>query len=162
MPVAKIKFKDLNLSLAPLKHLATKSPKAFKEASKRGAIQFLTWANTGTGVSSKKPPIRWGVLRGSSSTFVGNELVKTFDIVIKPGGTERPTPATQHQAAPTTITWVWNTDYAAKMHEWTGGWGKFTLQDGNSGDKWLEEHLRTDKKALLDVIEKEFFRVLKI
>ncbi len=146
------------MHLEPLKTLARKSPKAFKKASKKGAIVFLGWANNGSVSSSKKPPIRWGVLRGSSSAFVGSEMVEMFDISIKAGATERPTPARSHSAPPTTITWVWNTNYAAKMHEWMGGWGEFTRRDGDAGNKWLEEHLRTDEKALMEVIGTEFHK----
>ncbi len=158
MPEPSFKFRDLKMSLAPLHNLARKSPAAFKKASKIGALEFLRWTNNGSTGSSKKPPIRWGVLRGSSSAFVGNELVNVFDIPIKSGARERPTPARSHSAPPTTITWVWNTNYAAKMHEHTGGWGKFTLQDGNAGNKWLEEHLRADEKALMEVIKTEFHK----
>lgn len=158
MPEPSLKFRDLKMSLAPLHHLAKKSPAAFKKASKKGAIQFLNWANNGSMGSSRKPPIRWGVLRGSASAFVGNELVNVFNIAVKAGAGERPTPARSHSAPPMTITWVWNTGYAWRMHEWTGGWGPFTLQDGNAGDKWLEEHLRTDEKALMEVIRTEFHK----
>jgi len=158
MPEAKFKFRDLKMSLAPLRHLAKKSPKAFNKALKKAAIEFLRWNNTGSAGSSKKPPIRWGVLRGSSSAFVGNEMVAMSDIGIKSGAEERPTPAQSHSAASTTMTWVWNTNYAAKMHEWPGGWGKFTMDDGNAGNKWLEEHLKTDEKALFEMIKTEFHK----
>lgn len=156
----KFKFRDLNISLAPVAHLAKKSPGAFNKASKVGVVQFLTWCNTGSKGSSKKPPIRWGVLRGSGSGFVGNELVAIFEIPIKAGSPEQATPARSHVAAPTTMTWCWNTDYAAKMHEWTGGWGQFTIDDGNAGSQWLAEHLRTDAQALYDVIGMEFRQVV--
>jgi len=156
--VADIKFRDLNMTLAPVAHLARKSPEAFNKACKVGVVQFLTWCNTGSKGSSKKPPIRWGVLRGSGSGFVGNELVVIFEIPIKAG---RATPAKSHSAKPTTMTWCWNTDYAAKMHEWTGGWGPFTLQDGNAGNQWLAEHLRADAQALYDVIGMKFSQVMK-
>ncbi len=158
MPEPSFKFRDLKMSLAPLHNLARKSPAAFNKASKKGAVVFLGWANNGSTGSSKKPPIRWGVLRGSASAFVGNELVNVFDIAIKSGAKGQPTPARSHSAPPMTITWVWNTNYAAKMHEWTGKWGKFTRDDGNAGNKWLEEHLRADEKALMEVIKTEFHK----
>ncbi|GAG92747.1 unnamed protein product, partial [marine sediment metagenome] len=76
---------------------------------------------------------------------------------IKSGAPERPTPATSHAAITALIiTWVWNTDYGVKMHEWTGGWGKFTIQAGNAGNKWLEKHLRRDRNDLMKVIGMEF------
>lgn len=153
MPEPRLK---MTMDLAPLKSLARKSPKAFKQAQKKAAVEFLRWNNTGSAGSSKKPPIRWGVLRGSSSAFVGNEMVGMFDIGIQSGAKERPTPARSHSAPPTTMTWVWNVDYGAKMHEWMGSWGEFTRRDGDAGNKWLEEHLRTDEKALFEMIKTEF------
>ena len=146
----------MTMNLAPLARLQKQSPKYFKEAQKRGAIQFLNWANNGSAKSSKKPPIRWGVLRGSSSAFVGGDLVMKFPYVVKEGMV---TPAENYSGKDLVITWCWNTDYAAKMHEWTGGWGKFTLQDGNAGNKWIEEHLQADKEDLMKVIGEEFKRV---
>lgn len=146
----------LTLNLQPLAGLARQSPSIFNRAMKKGAVQFLNWANLGSINSPKKPPIRFGVLRGSSSAFVGSELVKKFEQVIRSGGNEIPTPATSHTAPNTTITFAWNTDYAAKMHEWRGGWGPFTIQDGSAGNKWLEEHLQADADDLMEVIGKEY------
>jgi len=151
----------MTMKLGPLKKLQRKSPSAFKKAAKVGTIQFLTWANTGSKLEKRTPPIRWGVLRGSSSAFVGSELVTTFQQSIKSGAPERPTPATSHAALSALImTWVWNTDYARRMHEWgkkaTEKWGKFTLQAGNAGNKWLEKHLQRDRNALMKVIGMEF------
>jgi len=146
----------MTMKLAPLKRLQQKSPKIFRKAMEKGAIQFLTWANTGSKAESKTPPIRWGVLRGSSSTFIGNILVAIFSIFIKSGAPEKPTPTRSHSGLDLVITWVWNTDYATKMHEWMGGWGKFTIQAGNAGNKWLEKHLRADRNALMEMIGMEF------
>lgn len=150
----------LTMNLAPLKRLQKKSPAAFKKAMEKGAIQFLNWANNGSKNESRKPPIRWGVLRGSSSAFVGSKLVQIFSQQITPGGKERPTPATSHEATGLVIIWVWNTNYAKKMHEWgkkaKERWGKFTLQDTDAGRKWLEKHLIKDKKDLMKMISLEF------
>jgi len=68
----------LTIDLAPLKRLQRKSPKAFDRAQRKAAVQFLNWANNGSKNSAKKPPIRWGVLRGSSSAFIGTQLVTTY------------------------------------------------------------------------------------
>ncbi|GAG70794.1 unnamed protein product, partial [marine sediment metagenome] len=38
----------MTMKLAPLKKLQRKSPTIFKKAMEKGAIQFLTWANTGS------------------------------------------------------------------------------------------------------------------
>lgn len=152
----------MTMSLAPLANLQKKSPQAFKKALKVAAIQFINWANTGSKQEPRTPPIRWGVLRGSSSAFVGSKMVAVFPINIEPGAPEEPTPAQTHSAPALTITWAWNTDYANKMHEWKGNWGKFTLQAANAGNKWLEKHLRADKDALMKVIGMEFKKEAKL
>ncbi len=146
----------MRMDLKPLKMLQMKSPKAFQKSMEVAAIQFLTWANKGSKAESRTPPIRWGVLRGSSSAFVGNKLVTIFQINIESGAPEKPTPAKSGGMAGLIITWVWNTDYATKMHEWKGGWGKFTIQAENAGNKWLENHLRRDRDALMEAIGIQF------
>ena len=94
---------------------------------------------------------------------MGRDFVKSFEGIVSSGSPERPTPATSGGAvAPTTVTWVWNTDYATKMHEHTGNWGAFTVQDGNAGRKWLEEHLSADKDSFYDVVKREFQKEARI
>ena len=146
------------MNFKPLKKLAEKSPKFFALAQRKAGIQFLNWANNGSGNSSKKPPIRWGVLRGSSSVFRGKFLVAKSPNKVRSGAPEQPTPADGYEgnAVPTTLTWVWNTDYATKMHEHTGEWGEFTQQDGDAGRKWVEEHLDKDRNDLMKMIASEF------
>lgn len=146
----------VSINLAPLKKLAKQSPKMFSKAMEVGGIQFLTWANTGTGKTPKKPPIRYGVLRGSSSVFVGNKLVTIYQQSISPGADEAPSPATSHQAPMHTMTAVWNTNYAVIMHEHKGNWGPITSQDTNAGSKWVEENLKANKDLLMEVIAKNF------
>ena len=139
-----------------LEKMMRRDPEAFFIAMSRAAVQMLNWCNLGSARDSRKPPIRWGVLRGSSSAFIGNKLIGTFPQAISPGAGESPTPAVSHQAKPTVLTFVWNTDYATKMHEWKGGWGDFTIQDGDAGNKWLERHLQADKNDLMKLISTEF------
>ena len=103
------------------------------------AVQMLTWMNTGSPNEPLKPPIRFGTLRGSGSAFVGDKLIG-----VAPSEGGEPTPATSLSAPDYTITVVYNTDYAAKMHEWKGGWGPYTTQDGNAGAKWIEKHINAD------------------
>jgi len=150
--------------LSELKKFAIKSPKAFTKAQGKASLQLLTWMNTGSGGSSesRKPPIRWGVLRGSSSAFVGDQKVGDFRINVKPGSKEQISPAVSYSAPPGTTTVVYNTDYAAKMHEWDGEWGEFTIQDGDAGNKWIEKHLQTDKDLFMKVIGIEFKKEMKL
>lgn len=103
------------------------------------AIQMMTWMNTGSPAEPLKPPIRFGTLRGSASAFVGKKLIGTA-----PSEGGDPTPAMSYDAEDNVVTVVYNTDYAAKMHEWKGGWGPYTLQDGNAGAKWIEKHIMAD------------------
>ena len=137
----------IRYDLKGLERLMRKMPGVFMAAQKDAAIQFMTWANTGTGGSSKKPPIRYGVLRGSTSAFVGGKLVQVYDQNILPGAKETPTPAKSHTASKDQITWVWNTEYAKIMHEHKGNWGKFTSGDPGAGAKWAEDHLDKDRDA---------------
>ena len=145
----------IHIRMNGLKALQRKSPKLFKDAMKKGAIQFLNWANNGSAKEPRKPPIRWGVLRGSSSAFVGNDLVTVFDIVVSGTG-DKPTPLKTYSAADTVITWIWNTAYATKLHETKWNPGPFSRQDGDTGNKWVERHLRKDKEDLIAFIAKEF------
>jgi hypothetical protein len=144
----------MTMRLAPLRRLQKKSPSAFQKAMEKGAIQFINWANNGSSNSSRKPPIRWGVLRGSASAFVGSKLVFVFPQLVTGGKT--PTPAKGHRAPPTVMTFVWNTDYAKKMHEHKGNWGPFTKQDADAGNQWLLKHLKADRNDLMKVIGIEF------
>jgi len=143
-----------SMDFSKLKRLQRKSPALFEKAMEKAGIQFMNWANNGSAKESRKPPIRWGVLRGSASTFVGNKLV-----AVTTDGNDG-TPATSYNGSPLTITWAWNTNYAAKMHEHKGNWGPATTRDGDAGNKWLEKHLKADKQALTDMIAKEFEKSL--
>jgi len=105
----------------------------------QAAVQMMTWMNTGSPNEPLKPPIRFGTLRGSASVFVGSKLIG-----IAPSEGGEPTPATAYSANANIITVVYNTSYAAKMHEWKGGWGKYTRQDGSAGAKWIEKHIAAD------------------
>ncbi len=141
-----------------LEKFAKQSPKAFTKAQEKASLQLLTWMNTGSfGTSeSRKPPIRYGVLRGSSSAFVGSQKVGDFKINVKAGSKEQISPASSYAAPGGTTTIVYNTDYAAKMHEWGGPWGEFTEQDGDAGAKWVEKHLQADKDLFIKILGIEF------
>jgi len=151
---------DTKLFEKKMKKFARQDPKRWKEALEKAAVQFLTWANTGQGNSSKKPPIKLGVLRGSSYAFVGTKIVGTGGGSIEPPG-QKTMPPTNPDSDPMNVTWVWDTEYAHKMHEWDGGWGEMTLQDGDAGNKWLEEHLKSDRELFTDVITKFYKKKAK-
>lgn len=130
---------DVGPMLAQLKAVETAREADLQFALAQVAIQMMTWMNTGSPNEPLKPPIRFGTLRGSASAFVGKKLI---GVAPNEGGS--PTPATALSAGDYIITVVYNTEYAAKMHEWKGGWGKYTRQDGSAGAKWIEKHIAAD------------------
>ena len=146
------KFTMTNLFSKSIDQYKAKDSDTIQKALAKAALQFLAWANNGSTQSSRKPPIRWGVLRGSSSAFVGSTHIGNSTTRIQPGAPENPTPNESYSGNKNEIVWGWNTEYAKKMHEWEGGWGPYTTQDGNAGAKWLEEHLQADKDMLMNLI----------
>ena len=133
-----------------LKKLMKESPKALKKAMEIAGIQFLTWANNGSSKESRKPPIRRGFLRGSSSAFLGSELIGMYD------GEDNREANKSYSDKDFVLTWGWNTEYATRMHETDYMPGPFSKQDGDAGNKWLERHLKSDRELLMAVIAKEF------
>jgi hypothetical protein len=133
-----------------------KSNALIKEAQKIAGLQFLTWVNTGSPSESATPPIRWGVLRGSSSVFFENESLGSFKENIKPGSEETPDPLLTYNGPKNTITIIYNVEYAFKMHEERGKtWqelGPISNQSSNATDKWLEKHIASDGKILYNMI----------
>ena len=151
----KMKFK-----LKGLHKLMKQSPKAFNKSLAVAGLQFLNWANNRSKNESAKPPIRFGVLRGSSSVFVGNKLIGIQPQNVKEHGI--PTPAKSYNGRTDTMTVVWNTDYAKKMHEWKGNWSKYTIQDSNAGNKWLEKHISKDRTDIFKLIDAQFKKEIHI
>lgn len=130
---------DVGPMLAKLEAVKKAREEDLRYAMAQVAVQMMTWMNTGSPNEPLKPPIRFGTLRGSASAFVGSKLIG-----VAPSEGGEPTPATAYSANANIITIVYNTDYAAKMHEWKGGWGKYTTQDGSAGAKWIEKHIIAD------------------
>jgi len=133
-----------------LKEFQKKSPKALEKALEIAGIQFLTWANNGSSKESRKPPIRRGFLRGSSSVFLGGRLLGVFQ------GENNSEANRSHSDQPFTLTWGWNSEYATKMHETEYNPGPFSRQDGDAGNKWLERHLSADRDLLMALTAEEF------
>lgn len=129
----------------------------FKLALKKGAIAMLDWSANGSSKVPDMPPIRKGILKGSGSAFAGGELVDTTAVKNAPSeGT--PTPAKSFPGAnKNTITIVYNTNYAARMHQDNGlNPGDFSKRAGNSnpGNQWLQKHLSGDGSLLMATIGK--------
>ncbi len=146
------------VDLRGLKKLMKRFPEVSAKAFERPAIQMLTWMNTGSPREGRTPPIKTGVLRGSGSAFVGGKLVKTT-----PSSGAAGTPARGSEAREKdTVHWVYNTDYAAQMHERGDGarWGKFTMQAKDAGNKWMEKHVIADRAAFAKFFALEFNKEL--
>lgn len=113
------------------------------DAKVKLALQLLNWSVNGSSNSSRVPPIMTGHLRGSGTVFVGNEQVGDMRNKYREG-----TPAKTYDNKPDIITIGFNTIYAAKLHEESWSPGKVSVQSGNVGNKWVEDHLKADGKTL--------------
>jgi hypothetical protein len=138
---------DAGPMLAKLEAVKKARDEDLRFAMAQVAVQMMTWMNTGSPAEPLKPPIRFGTLRGSASAFVGSRLIG-----VAPNEGGEPTPATAYSANANIITIVYNTAYAAKMHEWKGGWGPYTRQDGSAGAKWIERHIAADAPLAMEGI----------
>lgn len=116
---------------------------AMTEAMEKAGIEFIRWCNVGSPNESAVPPIRWAILRGSCSVFVGDKLVSIFQ---PPEGIDgEPTPAmTNDNPKQLEMKIVYNTDYATKVHEDLDlKYSQRSLVAG-AQKKWLEKHCAAD------------------
>jgi len=139
-------------NIVPAAVLQKQSNEKIEKAMAKGALEFIRWCNTGSSKESAVPPIKWGVLRGSTSVFVGKKLVTVWKQRTKNGGKEVPEPLTEYDGKDNVITIVYNTTYAAKVHEAENI--QYSERSLNAGaeKKWLEKHLFADKNDLYQLI----------
>lgn len=146
------------------KRIEKVSDEAFKEAEEKAAVQLLTWCNAGSPSEPATPPIRWGVLRGSSSVFVENKFIDNYNEKIKSGAKDTPDPLKSYNGEKGVITIIYNLEYAFRMHEERGKtWqnlGVYSQQAANATDKWLEKHLASDGKDLYAMIARIVSKIL--
>ena len=120
------------------------------QAKTQVAKQLLNWSNQGSANDSVVPPIDTGNLRGSASVFIGSVLVQNTR-----GEYGEGTPLLTHSDTNNVITIIYNTAYAAWLHENPMGevWqpGPKSVLSGDVGDKWLERHLKADGASLLEM-----------
>lgn len=130
-----------------------------KPALAKMGLQLLDNIVNGSPYESAVPPKDMGVLRGSGSVFVGNELIGVSPLVNGEG-----TPNLNHsEANENVITIGFNTAYAAAQHENHAPFGKqwqdgrISEQSGDVSGKYLELHLYNDREAaeLINVFGKE-------
>ena len=143
-----IKKNTLSPGLARLIKISTD---VRNRALAKAGLQGLNWMNNGSPKLSLVPPILTGALRGSGSVFVGNKF-----ITATPDNSGEGTPATSYNGKPNTITWIYNTSYAAKIHETKWKPGTVSQTAGDVGNKWVRKHLQADKELLFDFIAQEY------
>lgn len=146
------------MDLKGLRKMLRANDQLFAKALERPAIQMLTWMNVGSVREPRTPPLKTGTLKGSGSAFVGSKLVGTTPNTSEAGsGGGKPTPATASNApTPTTVHWVYNTDYAAKMHEWPRAYSALSQAAGAVDNKWMEAHIRADREAFAEFVAKDY------
>lgn len=127
------------------------SEKGFDLGLRKAAIQMLDWMVSGSRNVPDKPPIRTGVLASSGSVFQDGRFLTASPDIHR--GDDSATPNKSY--AGKGITWGFNTDYAARMHEDNSlNPGPFSTQSGgrNPGNQWLTKHLQRDKNDFMEVV----------
>lgn len=122
------------------------------KARKKVGLQLLNWTLEGSSNESVVPPILDGILRGSGSVFVGSKVVGDSKSDYPQG-----TPNKSYTAHRDVITIGFNTAYAAKLHEKEWQPGPVSLQSGDTGNKYIERHLKADGEDLV-ALYAEFFK----
>jgi hypothetical protein len=143
-------------------------------ACKKVGVQLLNFCSQGSPNDPTMPPIESGYLRGSGSVFVGSELVGTSPKPYGKGDPLRSFSIGQSKEGQTIISIIYNTEYAARLHEtkWKPG-GVIPSKAArnnpsiirNVGNKWIERHLKADAKDLMwlygEMIKKEFLKGIR-
>jgi hypothetical protein len=142
-------------------------PKAREKGLIAFGLQLINNSVNGSPNESVRAPIRDGRLRGSGTVFVGSKKVGDTTFLGKGG-----TPALSYTESNLNVVTVgFNTEYAANMHENLAPEGKQFTPGGkykpkrtaanvaDVGGKFLERHLKADRKELVqlytDIYRKE-------
>lgn len=129
-----------------------KTSAADKLAKTEIGLQLINWIVNGSSSEPVVPPILWGNLRAAGSVFVGSEFVGGNNLykVKKPTKPiDENIQNTSHNAPISTVTIGFNTSYATKMHETKWNPGPASEKSGDTGNKFVEKHLKSDGKALI-------------
>ena len=130
-------------------------------ADKKGktamGLQLINFIINGSSAEGVTPPILYGILRASGSVFVGSEFVGGNNLWPVTEG--EATPNTSYSSSDDNVTIGFNTAYATKLHETDWIPGQTSEQSGDTGNKFVEKHLKSDGKVLLglysDIIKQE-------
>lgn len=127
-----------------LRNYNKKTMKSHKLAGKKVGLQLLNYIVNGSPNEGVTPPILTGTLRGSASVFFENELVQQGQ-----NGASSISGNNKDK-----ITVVFNTPYAARMHEGRWNPGPISQQAGNVGNKFIVKHVDGDKVDLMKMYAK--------
>lgn len=129
--------------------------KAHANAQKLGMValglQLLNNTINGSPQEPVVPPIKKGFLRGSGSVFFEKELLGTsakFGFSKKNADVR---PNESYSGRKNEVTIGFNAPYAKKMHETSWTPGEVSAQSGDVGNKFLEKHLKKDRKELFQL-----------
>ena len=138
-----IKWQPLELEKGLTKYKKS-TMKAHNLAGQKVGLQLLNYIVNGSPNEGVTPPILTGTLRGSASVFFENKLVQQG-----PNGASSISGNNKN-----TITVVFNTPYAARMHEERWNPGPISKQAGNVGNKFVSKHVDGDKVDLMKMYAK--------
>lgn len=123
-------------------------------------LQAMNWMINGSSRSNRTPPIKFGVLKGSFSVFVGSLFVgdssnKFF------GGTPLKSGLRTGEKNLASIFIIANTDYAAKMESELTPAGDLQLgpvsrRSPGSGGHYIEGHLKADRNLYVSFYARMF------
>lgn len=144
------------MKMATVKNTIVKGFKNFdvthNKASDSAAIalglQLLNFCANGSSNDAVKPPILTGYLRGSGSVFYNGRFL-TATPKYKGKGEPLKSISVNAPKGQRIVDIVYNTAYALRMHEEYWNPGKASQQDGNTGRKWIERHIKADAPDLI-------------
>ena len=132
---------DTKKFVKSMSEYAQQHPDILKKAIGKAGVQLLNWATLGSPNLPLRAPVLRGILIGSGSVHVGGKHIASFS-----QGTGTPnTGTTRLREKEFTLTIAYNTIYAEKLHNGEWSPGPVSVQAGNVGNKWLEEHMRADR-----------------
>lgn len=139
---------------------------AAEKAAGAVALQLLNFCANGSPNEPTQPPIDSGYLRGSGSAFVNGKHI-TSTPTIDGQGEPLESFSTSIIDDEYAIDIIYNTEYAAKLHEttWTPGGVKPSKAAANNpgilqnvGNKWIEKHLLSDGEDLIMLFGNRMFK----
>lgn len=137
------------------------APKAIDICMLKIGLQLLNNCNNGSPQDPTVPPKDTGALRSSASVFLDDKLIGIAPYV---GGEATPAKSfpVQLKSGEHIVTIVYNTAYAAKLHETEWNLGEGSVRAGNVGNFWIKKHLDADGKELIKffgiLLKKELFK----